>query len=135
MGVTASGTLADFETLLPDSRVERLRDAVAKAFPKLPEDFQLATYIQPSRLVPRPGGSGELVQIGERAVFLMVSPNPHPRYKGQMLKTQASMRMKLWREEEAEAAHFVSGADPALKFFRRMAREHIVARTNWTELN
>lgn len=134
--VPLKDTLADNELLLPDSRVEELWHALRKAYPKLPDDFQVATYIQPARLVPSQSGRGDLRHITERAVFLIVSKNPHPRHENEMLKTIASIPYTAWREEEANAWRFVNGgADPALKFLRAAARDHIRTWTNYKEMN
>lgn len=131
---TDAGTLADFEELLPDSRVEKIWERLRREFPRLPEDVQLATYIQPSRLVPSQLDRSRLVMKPERAVFLIVSPNPHHRHKGEMLKTVMSCSLADWRDEEKEAGHYVGKGDPAMRFFRAGAREHLQARKNWTEL-
>lgn len=132
--MAAPASLADFEPLIPDSRVERLWGALRQEFPKLPEDFQLASYIQPRKLVPDKV-TGELRMIPEQAIFVIVSANPHPRHKGEVLKSMARMSHRDWRSEEDEAFRFVGKGDPAMKFVRALAREHIRAYTNWSELN
>lgn len=132
---TGAETLADFEELLPDSRVEAIWERLRREFPRLPDDVQVATYIQPARLVPSQLDRTRLVSQPERAVFLVISPNPHPRHKGEVLKSIASCLLTHWREEEDDAWRFAGKGDPAMKFFRLAAREHLAARKNWTELN
>ena len=128
-----TASLADNELLLPDIRVEELWSRLMKEFPKLPHVTNFATYIQPERVVPRPGGV--IAQMPAQAVFLVVSPNPHPRHKGEMLKSIAQTTLEAWRASEAEAWRFVGKGDPALPIFRALCREHLASRKSWSELN
>lgn len=129
-----NATLADYELLLPDSRVERLRGMLEKEFPRLPAEFQLATYIQPGGAHPDPR-THQIRILPTYGVFLLVSDNPHPRHKGEVLKTGYAVEMKAWREEEEASWRFVGAGDPALKFFRSAARQHLAALKNWREMN
>lgn len=128
-----SKSLAQFDTLLPDSRVERIREMILHEFPTLGDDMQIATYVQDRQMIEDPD-TGIQRPYEAQAVFLMVSPNPHKRHVGDIIKTNAFTSLKNWREGEKEYRH--SGdVDLALNFFRAIARNHLEILTNWRELN
>ena len=128
-----TASLADNELLLPDIRVEELWSRLMKEFGHLPDDTAFASYIQPERVVPRPGGV--IARMPAQAIFLVVSKNPHPRHKGEMLKSVAQTTLEAWRASEAEAWRFVGRGDPAMPIFRALCREHLASRKSWSELN
>ena len=127
-----SKTLAQFDELLPDRRVRKIRDALLELYPDLGDEMQIATYVQPKQMIERENGMS--IPYPEQAVFLMVSPNPHPRHVGEIVKTNAFTDLKNWREEEFNTRHS-SDVDLALGFFKMIAREHRAVLQNWRELN
>lgn len=128
-----SNSLAIYDTLLPDSRVEKIRDQIMQEFPTIGDEMQIATYVQDRQMLQHPE-TGITQPYEAQAVFVMVSPNPHKRHVGDVIKTNAFTSLKNWREGEKEYRH--SGdVDLALNFFRAIAREHLEILTNWRELN
>lgn len=127
-----SKSLAQFDTLLPDLRVERIREQLLQMFPSLGDDMQIATYVQDRQMLQDPE-TGIMKPYEEQAVFVMVSPNPHKRHVGDIIKTNAFTSLKNWREGEKEYRHSAD-VDLALNFFKAIAREHLEVLTNWREL-
>jgi len=125
-------TLARYPQVLLDSRIEPLWDRIRREL-KFPvdADIQFATYAQPSRMAEK---NGKLVKMPESVVFLVVSPNPHPRYKGKQIKSFAISSIDDWRDAEKEAGHFVGVGDPAYPIFKELSRQHLAARKNMSEL-
>ena len=127
-----SKTLAQFDELLSDRRVRKIRDEILELYPDLGGEMQIATYVQPKHLVDREDGIS--IMNPEQAVFLMTSPNPHPRHVGDIVKTNAFTSLANWRESEYDLRHS-SDTDLALRFFKAIAREHRAVLQNWRELN
>jgi hypothetical protein len=126
-----SKTLAKFDELLPDRRIRKIYDALMELYPDLGE-AQIATYVQPEQMIER--DDGITLKYPAQAVFLMTSPNPHPRHVGDIVKTNAFTDLRNWREEEYSTRHS-SDTDLALNFFKAIAREHRAVLANWRELN
>lgn len=126
-------TLADFEELLPNSRVERLEGQLRKEM-KLPDEVEFATYEQPPQWYDDEATGLRRLQPAQ-AFFIVVSPNPHPRHQGKAIKSFAFTPIKDWRSAEAEAGHYAGVGDPALPIFKALCREHLEQRKNWTEMN
>lgn len=124
-------TLADYETLLPDSRVEQLRALIGKEL-GLPDEVGFATYVQPPTEVNR---RGIYVLEPARAVFVVTCPNPHPRYAGKVMMSYATAEYQDWKAREAEAWRFVGVGDPAFGIFKAIARRLMADRRNMQELN
>lgn len=124
-------SLAKYDPLLPDSRVEQLEDRLRREM-KLPDVVTFATVEQPPTEVVR---RGVLVTMPAQAVFLVVSPNPHPRHRKQLIKTFAAAELAHWREKEDTAWRFAGAGDPAEPIFRELCRQHLAARQNYAELN
>lgn len=125
------GTLAQFDTLLPDSRVEVLRDVLGREL-RLPDEVNFTTHVQPARWAQVRGVDRE---IPAQAVFLVTSPNPHPRHEGEIIRTHAATALEHWREKEDRSFRFVRAGDPAAVLFRALCAQHMDARRNWNELN
>ena len=124
-------TLAKFDELLPDHRVKRIRETLVVSG-AIDEETQLATYVQPSRMIEQEE-TGITRPFPAQAVFLMVTPNPHPRHLDELVKTNAFTPLSAWREDEHENRH--SKQDTALRFFQYMSAEHRRVLQNWRELN
>lgn len=125
------GTLAQFDTLLPDSRVEALRDVLGREF-RLPDEVDFATYVQPER---EASVRGVIRMIPAQAVFIVTSPNPHERHKGETIRTHAATALEHWREKEDRSWRVVRAGDPAAIIFKMLCAQHMDARRNWNELN
>lgn len=125
--------LDQFPELLPDSRVERLWDKLRKEL-TLPDEVEFATYEQPPQWADDPK-TGLRTLKPAQANFIVVSPNPHPRHKGRLIKTFAFCDLSGWRDAEREAGHYAGVGDPAEPIFRALVREHLKQRKNWKELN
>ena len=126
-----TATLAQFDTLLPDSRVEVLRDVLGREF-RLPDEVNFSTHVQPERWAQVRDVDR---QIPAQAVFLVTSPNPHERHKGETIRTHAATALDHWREKEDRAFRIVRAGDPAATIFKMLCAQHMDARRNWTELN
>lgn len=129
--------LSDYPQLLPDSRVEKLWYRLLTEL-RMPEEVSFATYEQPPREVHPKTTSG--IELPPRlqpaqAVFLVVSPNPHPRHVGRSITSYAFVDLRAWQEKEREAWRFVGAGDPAYTLFKRLCHEHMGQRQHWTELN
>lgn len=126
-------SLARYDTLLPDSRVDVLRDKLGREY-KLPDSVEFATYVQDEQWGQK-DGLERLVPA--HAVFLVVSPNPHPRLAKQkhVIKTHAATELTYWREKEDQSWRFVGRRDPAETIFRALCIQHMDARRNYEELN
>ena len=66
----SAATLARYETVLSDARVERIWDRISKELRFGSDDIQFATYLQPPRDALR---DGKVVSQPETVVFLVVS--------------------------------------------------------------
>jgi hypothetical protein len=128
-----SRSLAQFDNLLDNSRVERIREKLLALYPDLGDKMQIATYVQPRQMLQAEEG-GLTKPYPEQAVFLMVSPNPHKRHVGDIIKTNAFTPLKAWMEDERENRHR-SDVDTALSFFKEIAKEHLAVLKNWREMN
>lgn len=128
-----SKTLAQFEELLSNSRLRRIRDEILELWPDLGDEMQIATYVQPKQMIERDDGI-VVIPYPEQAVFLMVSPNPHKRHVGDIVKTNAFTDLKNWRASEFDVRHSTD-SDLALGFFKEIAREHRSVLQDWRELN
>lgn len=127
--VSAAGTLAEFDTALPDKRVWKIRAKLGARF-RLPPEVDFATYVQPAHEAERNGLS---VLMPENVVFLVVSPNPHPRWTNKIIKTFAIVDSQDWLATDKRRA--ISDADPAIPIFAELCRQHMAARQHWRELN
>ena len=126
-----AGTLAQFDTLLPDSRVEVLRDVLGREL-RLPDEVNFTTHVQPERWANVRGVERKL---GAQAVFLVTSPNPHERHGGETIRTHAATALEHWREKEDRSFRIVRAGDPAAIIFKMLCAQHMDARRNWVELN
>ena len=127
-----SKTLAQFDTLLTDGRVEKIREKLLDLYPTLGNEMQIASYVQPKQMLQHEE-HGLVKPLPEQAVFLMTSPNPHERHVGDIVKTNAFCPLEAWRKDERENRHSAD-VDTALDFFKAIAREHLQVLTNWREL-
>ncbi len=126
-----TGTLADYEQLLPDERVWRIREKLGREL-KLPDAVDFATFIVPERWGEQ---DGIAVLHQATVVFAVVSPNPHKRLSSENIMTEATTRLEWWREKEDEVWRFVHSTDPAERIFRALCIQHLEARKNYSELN
>lgn len=124
-------SLARYDTLLLDSRVEELRDKLGREY-RLPDSVEFATYIQTEQWAEKDGIQR---RIPAQAVFLVLSPNPHPRLSKHVIKTHAFTDLRFWRSKESSAWRYVGIGDPAAVIFRSLCAQHMAARKNYTELN
>lgn len=124
------GTLARYPTALPDSRVEQIWDRLKEEL-HFPHVVEFATYVQPARVVEK---AGKLYSKPESIVFLVVSPNPHPRHKGKTIKSFAIVSVEDWYAYEKEKWRHVGVEDAAYPIFKRLCRDHMAARQNMKEL-
>jgi hypothetical protein len=121
-------SLAQLGDGLSDARVSKIYDRLRKRM-SLDEFTDFLTYTQP----PAEGTRRGIYQKFPRAlVFMVVSPNPNPRYATKFIKTQTAVPMERWEESERNRA--VSDADPALDIFAELCRRHAQARREWKEL-
>jgi hypothetical protein len=127
----SASTLAQFDVLLPDARVERLRAKLGQEL-RLPDEVEFATYVQPKRWAVKDGIE---LPVPPHAVFLVVSPNPHPRLAGQTIRSHAATRLEHWREKEDQKWRFAGVGDPAEMIFRALCIDHLRTRRNYQELN
>ena len=128
--VASATNLAQYEPALAQSRLDDIHFQVLKRV-RMPDEVDFATYIQPPVEGKR---NGLYVLLPENVVFLVVSPNPNPRYQNKLIKTFAVVSMEDWRAKEGERWHYVGAPDPALPIFTEMARQHMAARRDWKEL-
>lgn len=133
--MTLPQNLAQFPELLSDSRVEPIWDRLRQEL-HLPDEVSFATYEQPPRTgkTRSPGGIEYEATVPAQAVFIVVSPNPHKRFKGKMLKTFAICDLRHWREKEGQAWRYVGVGDPAFPIFKALAKQHLAERKNFEEL-
>jgi hypothetical protein len=125
-----ASSLAQYESLLADSRVDALRDKLGREL-QLPDEVEFATYVQDEQWAEK-DGLQRLVPA--HAVFLVLSPNPHPRLAKHTLKSHAATRLSYWRQKEDQMWRFVGRQDPAELIFRALAVQHMDARKNYTEM-
>lgn len=128
-----SKSLAQFDNLLDDSRVERIREKLLALYPALGDDMQIATYVQPKQMLQHEE-NGLTKPFPAQAVFVMVSPNPHKRHVGDIVKTNAFCALADWYADQRENRHS-AGVDTAFEFFKQIASEHLAVLTNWREMN
>lgn len=128
----SAANLARYETVLSDRRVEALWARISKELNFGSADVQFASYLQPPRTVEK---GGRVVSQAETVVFLVVSPNPHPRHKGRMIKSYAVTPERDWVDAEREAAHFVGMGDPAYPIYKALSRQHLEKRQAMVELH
>jgi hypothetical protein len=128
-----SRSLAQYDTLLTNSRVEKIREKLLALHPELGDDMQIATYVQPRQMLQEDQGS-LIKRLPAQAVFLMVSPNPHKRHVGDIVKTNAFCPLSVWLQDERDNRHSAD-VDTALGFFKAIADEHLGVLANWRALN
>lgn len=124
-------SLAQYESLLDDRRVEKLRDKLGREL-RLPDVVEFASYVQEEQWGQK-DGLQRLVPA--HAVFIVVSPNPHPRMKKAIIKSHAAALLSHWREKEDGAWRFAGVGDPAEPIFRALCVQHMATRQDYVELN
>jgi hypothetical protein len=121
----------DLEPLLPDARVWRLRAQVGQEM-RLDDDVDFATAIEEGGMVAR---GGILVPKPTMVLFIISSPNPHPRHRGRPITSVTRNSLNAWKQMEDARWRFNAAGDPALKIFRALARGHMETVKNFRELN
>jgi len=111
---TSEVPAGDFEQLVPDSRMSRLWEELQPMWGDM--KVQFATYVDRA---PYPG------LPDERAVFVVVSPNPRTASGRPLIKTPALTGLDAWRLAEGEAWRYVGAGDPLKKVFTKLVREHL----------
>ncbi len=122
--------LALGEPLLTDRRLEKVAGRLVVEFPKLLDyETDFVTWIQePQELLVE----GLVRKLPRVAVLGMVSPNPKHPDSSQLSK--AGMWYDHWREEDQMFGRMNQKDDPALKFYRVLAKEHLRLMDNLTAL-
>ena len=127
--------LPDWEPLLDDGRVGKIADLLFLAYPDLPRDSDVFTFIVPQQTVVR---DDEPYVIPAQAVFAVKSPNPRTWdaiYLGKEILSTAGLWLATWEREEKDRAHYVSTIeDPAFSAFRALAKTHVGKLRNLKEL-
>jgi hypothetical protein len=116
-------SLADLEPLLTDDRVGKIHDLLWMAYPMLPVDTDVISFMVPEQ-------ESNTGTIPPQAVFALVSDNPRqsfdPLYRGKREMTTAGIPFVVWESDQKMRGHFVSGReDPAFKFYNYAARIHL----------
>lgn len=127
---------ADFEPLLTDARVDKIADLLRLAYPQLPQDIEVFSFIVPPQ---KAEVRGEEVTIPAQAVFALQSPHPRRSfdayYLDKELMSNTACWLSAWEHEERMRLHYVSARDdPAFAPFAIAARNHLRAIKNYKEL-
>lgn len=126
----------DFEPLLSDDRVGKITGMLRVAYPQLPPDIEVFSFIVPPQVVER---DGEEHKIPAQAVFALKSSHPRATfdkfYTDKELMSNTATWMAVWEAEARQRAHYVSTQeDPAWGPFNIAARNHLRAIKNMKEL-
>ena len=127
----------DFEPLLTDSRVDKIAGLLRIAYPQLPPETEIFSFIVPPQKVVK---DDREVEIPAQAVFALKSPHPRrtfdPFYKDKELLSNTATWLRVWEAEEKQRLHYVSAReDPAFGPFSIAARNHLRAIRDFKELN
>lgn len=118
------------EPLVSDERLHRVANRLAVEFrDMLAFGFDLVTWVQEPKVIE---ASGRTTKVPYMAVLGIVSP--HPKQAGSQKLSSAAMLLEHWRTEEQEFNRLVGRDDPALKFYRALARHHMGVLKGLSEL-
>lgn len=119
------------EALMSDERLHRVANRLAAEFRELLAfGFDLITWVQEPRVAEV---NGHATKIPHMATLGIISP--HPKQPNVQKLSQAAMLLDHWRAEEQEFNRLVGRPDPALKFYRVLARHHTNLLKSLSELN
>lgn len=128
VGKHPSRAPGNFDEGLEDARVLKLQRQLVPRY-ALPEDTEFLTFVQPMGEGMRNG----VWRANLRAmVFMVVSPNPNPRYKEKYIKTRVATDLDNWMKMARERA--ISDIDPAFRVFEELCRKHEQSYREWSEL-
>lgn len=128
--------IADWEPLLSDDRVGKIADLLFIAFPELPRDTEVFTFVVPAQALVR---NNEELFIPEQAVFALKSANPRAGwdavYRGKQIMSTSGMWRSTWDNETKMRSHYVSTReDPAFAPFAIAARSHVTKIRGYRDL-
>lgn len=118
----------DAEEVISDLRLSVVLDRLHVLHPDLPDDTDMATFIQPPKFIPAKNG-----WTYPMAVFLVVSDNP--KYPGHRVATHGTVALMHFRQSEKVSKHYVrNGKDVDLEVFKPIVRRHLQTLRNLRDL-
>ena len=118
------GVYGNAEPLLTDARLTQIEDQVRRNVKGLDDTTFVTAKVHPTE--PHPA----------EAHFLLLTLHPRPlqRAAGQLHGTVIREPLSQWESGEKDRGHFVTDADPALRYFAALATQHTAELQNFRDM-